>query len=508
MPARGGEPASGSGRRVLHIVQFLYVFLTVGFVLGTLVLLGPVRWLSDAARAAEWSEGAESALVIVVILAYVAIAFVVARWLARGLGDSDGRPPAWRRASPAWTTVLALGTLSLWLQPDLINAAGRGEAPAAVTSGGARFVFGPYPEQDELARLRREGYTAVISLLHPGVVPFEPKLLYDEAAAARKVGIPLISLPMLPWIGNNTTSIDSLRTIARSGKGRYYVHCYLGRDRVNVARRAITSVSSALVEGSAHAAQDIRQKASFERGRIFVLEDSVFLTPYPTDEEFLAYVVAGGVQTVVSLLDPAVEPNRTWIQREKQLLANAGVRYVSLPISVEAYAPDEVLRIAREVRSLPQPLVVHAFLSTSPEAAAFRDAYVADVPPLLLSGPAQSLTGGVPAMIAPNLLAGPRPSGREFGAVLRRAGVRRVLYIGDRSELVLRDSVIAANAGLVFTVLPALVDGPSKEQLKVGGPWYIYGPGADTLRQAGPRGFTSSVEPDDHRGSIRDSVLS
>jgi len=40
--------------------------------------------------------------------------------------------------------------------------------------------FGPYPTYEELRKLQDDGYTAVVSLLHPAVVPFEPKLISDE----------------------------------------------------------------------------------------------------------------------------------------------------------------------------------------------------------------------------------------------------------------------------------------------------------------------------------------
>ena len=74
------------------------------------------------------------------------------------------------------------------------------------TRAGSSFTFGPYPTEDRLAALERDGYTAVISLLHPAVVPFEPKLIADETAAAERVGIEFIHLPMLPWIADNTVN--------------------------------------------------------------------------------------------------------------------------------------------------------------------------------------------------------------------------------------------------------------------------------------------------------------
>ena len=40
----------------------------------------------------------------------------------------------------------------------------------------SNFMFGPYPDIDILKKIKREEYSAVISLLHPAVLPFEPQL--------------------------------------------------------------------------------------------------------------------------------------------------------------------------------------------------------------------------------------------------------------------------------------------------------------------------------------------
>lgn len=469
----GSTPGTG-----LRLVRTLYVLLMVGFGLGTLVLLGPVRWVTEALRGAGWSPEAENVVVVGMILIYLGISATLAVSLAWSSSPHGRR---WRRNSPVWTTAVALATLLVWFNPDLIVGADREAAPEILQAGEVRFVFGPYPGDDDLGRLKREGYTGVISLLHPAVVPFEPKLLKQERDAARKAGIPVISLPMLPWVGDNGASLDSLRAIARGGSGRYYVHCYLGRDRVNVALRAITSVSDELLEGEVRAPKDIRQKGQFERGEIVLLEHDVFLTPFPTDEEFFFYIAAGGIRTVVSLLDPAVESNTRWIEKEERILEENQITLVSLPLDRSSYDPDRVLEIARQVKALPRPVLVHAFRGRSQETAAFRSAYEADLPPVLADRIVRGVGGGEPVVVAPNLVVGPRPTPREFGTALKRSGVKEVVYAGPRNAAVSPDAEFAAEAGLSWTVVSG-GDSLSTRGFSSGGPWYVYGPDSWALR--------------------------
>jgi protein tyrosine phosphatase (PTP) superfamily phosphohydrolase (DUF442 family) len=467
--------------RATRVLRVLYVWLLVGFIMGTAVLLGPVRWSTEAARQAGWNQQSEDVMVMAIIGAYVLSSLVLALWLGRG---SAARPaPSWQRRSPMWLSGLALATVAVWLQPAmLIGAGGSAETESQVVeAGGARFHFGPYPTREDLVRLEAEGYAGVISLLHPAVVPFEPKLMRDEARAASNAGIDLISLPMLPWIGDNRAALDSIQALARSGSGRYYVHCYLGRDRVAVALRAITDVSGELVDADMRPSPELEMREHFERGEVITLEDSVHLSPFPTDEEFFAYVVGGGIRTVVSLLNPERESDVQWIERETAFLEQHGIPLVSLPLQRDPYDPDQVLELVRHVKTLPRPLLVHAFLAQSPETAAFQAAYTADVPPVLAERLVGSLSGGIPVVLVPNLVVGPRPEAREYGAVLKRAGVQRVLYVGPPGGPARVDSIRAAGADLPWRGSPE-IDAALRAELAMGGPWYVYGPGAADLR--------------------------
>ena len=54
--------------RAMRGASLLYLWLVIGFTLGTVVLLWPVRWLTALVQQAGGSQGVENALVIVLRL--------------------------------------------------------------------------------------------------------------------------------------------------------------------------------------------------------------------------------------------------------------------------------------------------------------------------------------------------------------------------------------------------------------------------------------------------------
>lgn len=351
---------------------FLYTWLGAGFFLGTLTLMGPVRWVTNHARAAGWSYSAEKLLV----LAFIAALFFISLLLARLLYAKTAAAAGWLKyALPGVPAALFFISLWFWLNPKLMIDTGM--KTTAESSSWSEFVFGPYPEKDRLAALKAEGYTAVISLLSKAVVPFEPVLLSREEAAAKEAGIELIHIPMLPWVSDNDHVEAKLRELNKRGPGKYYVHCYLGKDRVNVFRRMLGAVAGpAAVKGLDPAsARTLKGVKKFERGEITELEAGVYFTPYPTDEEFFGYLLNGTVTSLVSLLDPANPENLRWIKKEEAIAAKYGLRLASYPwLALDEPAKR---RAVREIRELKKPAVVHAFLSKAPECAEFAAYYAA-----------------------------------------------------------------------------------------------------------------------------------
>ncbi|MBD0319516.1 MAG: hypothetical protein ICV87_04230 [Gemmatimonadetes bacterium] len=450
----------------MRFAAFGYLWATTGFFAGTLVLRGPVRWLTGALRGNGASQRTEDLLVRGAILLLLA----GTGWLAWRLARRVAGPPSRARwAIPAASTALAAAALAVGLNP---------RAGEPVPASSERFVFGPYPTGEQLAELKRRGFTGVISLLHPAVVPFEPRLLAQERAAAARAGIPLIHAPMLPWISENEGSVERIRALARSGRGRYYVHCYLGRDRVNVVRRLLEDMDVSVAAAEAQAgARRISDVPAFERGSIYHLADSVYVTPYPTDEEWIGYVLSGQVRHVLSLLDSTSAEDTVWVQKERKLARQYRIPLEMAPIPAWPYDPELALRAARRARALPRPLVVHDFRSASAPTEAFVAAYRTGLPPLPPSLFVEPMRGGSVRVTGTNVARGPRPTGPEFGGYLRQRGVRGIVYVGTGEPA--GDRAVAESIGLRWRSVAE--PGPELDRIvAAGGPWYLYGPALPT----------------------------
>jgi len=348
--------------RAKNLTVFLFLWVTAGFAIGTGTLLGPVRWIASYARRSGWSQAQENAAIVAVIGVLIVLSGFAAFRLAHLVVRT--RSPLLRWGWPLALTLAAGFTLHLWMNPALLSG-----SSGQVTEAGPRFTFGPYPDEERMRELKAEGYTAVITLLHPAVVPFEPKLLADEEQAAARAGIELRRVPMLPWISENAASIEEIRKIAASGTGRYYVHCYLGMDRIQLVRRVVEQTDPTARLSPQTASTSLRVVPAFERGAIEELEDGVFLTPMPTESEMLRFVLPAGVKQVVCLLDPRDPDDAPWIAKERAQLAT-----LALPFSVLS-----VQEAVRAVRTMPRPVIVHAFLApasgAAPLAKAFEEAY-------------------------------------------------------------------------------------------------------------------------------------
>jgi protein tyrosine phosphatase (PTP) superfamily phosphohydrolase (DUF442 family) len=353
---------------------FLWHWIFTGFLLGTLTLMGPVRWSTDRMRAAGWSGSAEKAVVLLFIALLAAVSALLALRLTRKTLEAQGR--AGRLGLPGLSLAMFLAALWAWMTPGLMTGASARTAEESYSW--SEFVFGPYPEKKRLLELKEEGYTAVISLLSKAVLPFEPVLLAREKEAATEAGIELIHIPMLPWVSENDHVTEELRTLERRGPGKYYVHCYLGKDRVSVFKNRLSSVMGGARTTSLDPAaiRRISDRDSFERGKITPLGKEVHFTPYPTDEEFFAYILNGTVKSVASLLDPDNPDDLPWIEKEKAIAGKYGLKWANFPWKkLDGTGKKEALR---EIKAMEKPLVIHAFLSHTPESTGFVKAYKGD----------------------------------------------------------------------------------------------------------------------------------
>jgi len=344
----------------------MLIWLFMGFALGTLLLLFPLRTWVNYVRENELSESAEKMGVVLMMIMLVVISFIISyRLYGWHLAK---RKTVITVLSVTMPFFFAAAALALFMNPDLVN---KGAETDEISQ---QFTIGPYPTEAKIAQLKSEGYTGIISLLHPAVVPFEPRLLGEEENATKKFGIELVKAPMLPWIGDNSTSLAIIEKLVKASKGKYYIHCYLGKDRVNVVKNLIakTSGDASAIESELGATHRTFEKMKiFERGELFKLAEDIYMTPYPTDEEFLSFFLAGRVKTVVNILDGTNAENRTWTNKERSELQKTaiGFRHYSLR---ENAREQEISQAIDSILTLPKPVVIHRWNNHSSDATFFR----------------------------------------------------------------------------------------------------------------------------------------
>lgn len=365
---------------VSNTLTFLYTGLCLVFPMGLLSLtVGPNRWVAQLATLYKWSDETQSTLQKVAIVFFLVVVLWATIKVTQYLDNKFNYNRKQKRI--VWG-LLSIGLLcSVYIfsfQPEVLTAINVNNS--VDRSETAEYHFGPYPDEAKLAQLKVEKYDGVISLLHPLVVPAEPILMDKEKINTEKSGIKLISVPMLPWISKNDSSVVAIRKMARELKGKYYVHCYLGKDRANVFKNIIRKETGHVVKGVANSERSLELQKKLERGPIFKLENDVFLTPCPTDEEMLAYILNGKINSVVSLLNPEEEGDAKILETEKTLMTRYNQFYANHPVT-KKMSDAAILEKIKVIKTYRKPLVIHAFFSDNSTAKRFKELYSKDRTP-------------------------------------------------------------------------------------------------------------------------------
>ena len=461
-----GEEQQATGPRTTprERVVAVFVWASLGLGLGSLWVVWVLSWLEDARSRGEGVELAAVATLGALVMLWVALGRRIWR-----LWHRSGRHA--RIALAACLVAIAVASLLTW--------AAREAAPreALFLEIGGHFAFGPYPGKEVMESLGEQNFNAVVSLLTPSGDPDWARRSREEQEMAREHGMELIAAPLLVGDSLNVEGWNVLRELADRNAGRYYVHAD-GDAPVRTARLLLARMT-----GRHHLLPDrLGPGTSFERGPVFTLGPEVFLAPFPTDGELLESYLTGSVRAVLSLLDPTDVENRFWTQRQKELLEAHGIEFREAPVGGEPFDPQEALQAVQVATSLGRPLVVQVFLSESPAADAFRQAYITGRPPLppgLFTSP---LSGGQARVIASSVAAGPRPVEREFGTLHNR-GVRTIVFLGPPNSPGLDvDRQLSSAAGLDWYVHDGS-EGRLLERMETGGPRYVYGPDVEAFAE-------------------------
>ncbi|MEJ7822683.1 MAG: hypothetical protein WKF85_10205 [Chitinophagaceae bacterium] len=349
------------------VITVIFLWLCWGFALGTLLLLGPTRWLVNYEREKEMPVTTENTTVIILIIFLAIASFAVAYYSAKSiLNPATGARK--RRALSGIPLIAALFAVYIFFHPDWINSDRENKFNSLNTS----FSTGSYPELDKMEELKRKGFTAVVSLLHPAVVPFEPVLLEKEKKNAAEAGLEFISIPFLPWVSENENSIDSLRSLIKKGQGKYYVHCYLGLDRIAAASRIINQEGKTMIHFDRGKKDSLILKKKFERGNVVEIEKDVFLGPQLTKEEY--FFVIGNFRQVAALRNLKDPEIKIHVEEEEKWLQPFKIPIQIFEVNGQTSA-TEMQKIVNAVKSLPKPLFIHGFFTDDKEIILFEDTY-------------------------------------------------------------------------------------------------------------------------------------
>ncbi len=368
------EPEKDSNQsKIMIIAQFLYVWLCIAFPLGLLTLtVGPMRWFADYAHRISMPADKEALYGKLIIVGYIVITLAIAILISRALLKLGKK----KKGGIGILTMLLIISVGIFVfNPKLLIAKQADEHIEADNNNHldkAQFTLGAYPDYNHLKILKTEGYSAVISLLHPLVVPAEPKLLNEERQNAKDAGIDLIEIPMLPWISGNEEATKKIRELAKMAKGKYYVHCYLGKDRVNAFRSIIMDENAAYQASKEFDARTLKGIKIFERGPIIDVGNQIYLTPYPTDEEFMGYIFNGDIKTIVNTLDPSKSSYKELIAKEEKYAKQYGVTFVNLPVNDNS--TSTISAFASSVGKFEKPMVIHGYDSNDPTTAGIKEA--------------------------------------------------------------------------------------------------------------------------------------
>lgn len=354
---------------IKNLTSLIYFISTFAF-LGILSLIfGPSRWFANYAKSIQINPSTESYFQIGIIILIGIISFFLTIKLQKYLSDKSQKL---KTKTLIFFSLLLISTLVIFsFKPEFLQL---NQTNENLKLNDATFIkFGNYPTEELIIQLKKENYTGIISLLHPMVVPAEPILIEKEEKLCKKHNIKLISIPMLPWISNNNESLKLIEKIAQTKHHKYYVHCYLGRDRAGIFKQYLQKINNNIIL-TENKKNLINPKIPFERGEIYILKKNIFLTPYPTDEELFHYVLNSDIKTVVNLMNPKVSEENKFINKQKEIIENHKMRFYNLPIN-ENDSEAKILDIIKQFEKMERPILINAFSASHKNYQNFLKVY-------------------------------------------------------------------------------------------------------------------------------------
>lgn len=357
--------------KFLNFITFGIFAVAIFIPIGLLSLtVGPSRWLANYAKKVEWNGTTESNFQQFIILTLLIVSLFLAYKILKSFINKE-------KSSKTIYVCLALTSIAISLaiftfKPEILNA--NKLDLSASKNENTTFEFGPYPDEQKLKALKEAGYDGVVSLLHPLVVPAEPVLLNKEIKIAKTLDLKVISIPMLPWISENEESIEKIKKLTKTAKGKYYVHCNLGRDRAGVFKKIVEAENQQILVKSSIKHNQIKTEKPFERGPVYIVSKEVFFTPYPTDEELFHYFLNSNIKTVVNLMNPEHPEDITWIEKEKKIIEQHHQEFHNFSV-LATDSETKIKATIEKIKKLRKPMIIHAFSTDQENSKKFLKLY-------------------------------------------------------------------------------------------------------------------------------------
>ena len=356
--------------KLLNLILFGFFSAAIFFPIGLISLtIGPSRWIANYANKEKWNESTESNFQVLIIILLCALSLFLANKLLKKYNSKNSFSKIYFLL-PLSTLLASLVIFTF--KPEFLNV--NKFDISNLKNKNTTFEFGPYPDENKLKELKKNGFDAVISLLHPMVIPAEPILLNKEIKIAKSLDFKIISIPMLPWISKNEESIELIKKLAQTAKGKYYVHCNLGKDRAGLFKKIIEAENQQILVKSTIKHNQIKKEIPFERGSVFVISKDVFFTPYPTDEELFHYFLNSNIKTVVNLMNPKNPEDNIWIEKEKKIITQHHQKFYNFSILVTDNE-TKIKATIEKIKKLPKPMVIHAFSTNQENSKKFLKLY-------------------------------------------------------------------------------------------------------------------------------------
>ncbi|WP_338750783.1 hypothetical protein [Bacillus sp. FJAT-52991] len=331
--------------KYLHFSMWFILLSTFGVGGGILFLLFAVVPIEQVYADRGWSQYKIDGIMKYYVVGWVVFGFFVSFLYYRYIVKA--KRYKWAYALLASSIILCCVSLYYFMN----TGSGVVQGSQGEVEEGERFTFGPYPEENDMVALKEEGYDGIITLLNP-VLPIEKPLLEKEKKNAKEIGIELHSIPMLPWVGDNSDSIKEAKKLIKQDNKRYYVHCYLGRHRVDVIKQVINQ------ELDQSYKVNFMQPTTFERGNLYHAHNqNILLGPFPTDEEWFTRIKRAEVTEIVSLLRP---DQSEWLDKEKQVAKEMNIQFTHFPTS-SSPSSEEIKEIGDYLLSRKEKVFVHGF---------------------------------------------------------------------------------------------------------------------------------------------------